>query len=63
MSAEIIPVSLMGHAATNNLYVHVSSPLVSPYYIRTALVPNCDWAADTCNSSVGDSCRAALCCK
>ncbi len=41
MSAEIIPVSLMGHAATNNLYVHVSSPLVctcSPRPVVTGAV-------------------------
>ncbi|MCB9580476.1 MAG: hypothetical protein H6717_25830 [Polyangiaceae bacterium] len=46
---------------TNNLYVHTSSG-TAPYYIRTNLVPNCDWGSDACTSSVSESCGIPLCC-
>lgn len=46
----------------NNLYVHVQGT-ASPYYIRTSLVPNCDWSADACTVSTSETCGAALCCK
>jgi hypothetical protein len=46
---------------SKNLYFHVSTGS-SPYYIRTSLVPNCNWAGDACTSSVTASCGAALCC-
>lgn len=47
---------------TNNLYVHVQGT-ASPYYIRTSLVPNCNWSSDACTDSVSETCGAALCCK
>jgi hypothetical protein len=45
-----------------NLYFHVSTSTSQPHYIRTALVPNCDWAGDACTTSTTIKCGAALCC-
>ncbi|MBX3128589.1 MAG: hypothetical protein KF718_17840 [Polyangiaceae bacterium] len=46
---------------SKNLYIHVQGSSV-PHYIRTTLVPNCDWSGDACTGSVSETCGAALCC-
>lgn len=46
---------------SKNLYIHVQGSNV-PHYIRTTMVPNCDWSGDACTGSVSETCGAALCC-
>ncbi|RLB61409.1 MAG: hypothetical protein DRI90_11430 [Deltaproteobacteria bacterium] len=47
--------------STNNMYVHTGGTM--SHYVRTALVPNCDWGGDACTVSTSETCGAALCCK
>ncbi len=44
-----------------NMYVHTGGS--HSHYVRTSLVPNCDWSADACTVSGSETCGAALCCK
>ncbi|MBW2529325.1 MAG: hypothetical protein JRI23_34430, partial [Deltaproteobacteria bacterium] len=44
-----------------NTYIHVYDDTV-PYYIRNALIPNCDWSSEQCTDSVSETCGSPLCC-
>ncbi|MBW2459361.1 MAG: hypothetical protein JRI68_33015 [Deltaproteobacteria bacterium] len=46
---------------TNNMYVHTGGS--QSHWVRTALVPNCNWGGDGCTVSTSETCGAALCCK